>query len=300
MQEREIFHSLKRETPYREWSPGIHYAQFQNLQPCSFPERRLYDFELLYVRQGKLTTKMNGTRHALTSGQLIFLSPGVYHQNSVLKSPTKLLGIHFDFFGESRILREEDMVVNEEEVVPEKFAVEAIAAPFLPLSEEPVYAPPPECIHAMEQLVQEFTMRPPGYELVCRGLMLGILTSLLRTQSSRRLAKASVHGERIRALIEEIEAAPAQGWTNRSMAALMNLHEDHFSKLFRQIAGMPPGEYLRSIRHREARKLLRETDWTIERVGERVGYPDIHYFSRTFSSHEGISPRAYRKLSRIL
>lgn len=300
MQESENVHPVKKETPFREWSPGIHYAQFQSLQPCSFPERRLYDFELLYVRQGELTTRMNGTLHSLTPGQLIFLAPGVYHQNSILSSPAKLLGIHFDFFGESRILREEDMVVNEEEVIPGKFAVEAVAAPFLPLSEDPIYTPPPECVHAMEQLVQEFTMRPPGYELVCRGLMLGILTSLLRTQSSRRLAKASVHGERIRALMEEIEAKPAAGWTNSSMADRMNLHEDHFSKLFRQIAGMPPGEYLRSIRHREARKLLRETDWPVEKVGEQVGYPDIHYFSRTFSAQEGISPRAYRKLSRIL
>lgn len=61
----------------------------------------------------------------------------------------------------------------------EKFALEAVTAPFMPLSQEPIYTPPPECIHAMEQLVHEFTMRPAGYEWVCRGLLLGILTSLL-------------------------------------------------------------------------------------------------------------------------
>ncbi len=152
----------------------------------------------------------------------------------------------------------------------------------------------------MEQLVHEFTMRPAGYEWVCRGLLLGILTSLLRMQNSRNAAKSSVHTERIRALIEEVEERSAERWTNKSMAATMNMHEDHFAKLFREVTGMPPGEYLRSIRHREARKLLRETDWPIERVGDLVGYPDIHYFSRVFTANEGISPRAYRKLSRIL
>ncbi|WP_340021860.1 AraC family transcriptional regulator [Paenibacillus sp. FSL K6-1096] len=292
---------LRRQVPSREWSPGIHYAQLQTLAPCTFPRRRLYDFELLYIRHGNLVTRMDHQEFRLSSGQLIFLSSGVYHQNIIVsEAETRLLGIHFDFFGESVIAREEDMLVNEDDVSAGKFAVEAVTAPFMPLSEDPVYTPSPECVLAMEQLVHEFTMRHAGYEWVCRGLMLNILASLLRSQSSRRLAKASVHEERIRALIDEIELHPASRWTNRSMAAAMNMHEDHFSKLFRELAGMPPGEYLRAIRHREARKLLRETDESVEAVGGRVGYPDIHYFSRVFTANEGISPRAYRKLSRIL
>lgn len=142
-------------------------------------------------------------------------------------------------------------------------------------------------------------MRPPGYELVCRGLMLGILTSLLRTQSSRRLAKASVHGERIRTLMEDIEAAPAAGWTNRSMAALMNLHEDHFSKLFRQIAGMPPGEYLRSIRQRKRASCSGKQIGLLRRLGSGSVIRISTISAEPFRPRR-VFPRAYRKLSRIL
>ncbi|MNG41143.1 HTH-type transcriptional activator Btr [compost metagenome] len=63
---------------------------------------------------------------------------------------------------------------------------------------------------------------------------------------------------------------------------------------------MPPGEYISAVRHREARKLLRETELSVEEVGGRIGYPDTHYFSRIFRRHEGISPSEYRKLSNIL
>lgn len=294
-------HPVRKQAAYREWSPGIHYAQFQTLPPTRFPQRRLYDFELLYVCHGELATRMNGICYTLTAGQLIFLPSGVVHQNEITSAPTaKLIGIHFDFFSELNIQREEDMVVNENEVQQGKFAVEAVPVSGSPLSEDPIYTPSSECVQAMEQLVHEFAMRPVGYELVCRGLMLGILAYLTRSHMSRRIAKSSVHGERIRDIMERMEASPATGWTNKTIADIMNMHEDHTAKLFRQIAGMPPGEYLRSIRHREARRLLRETDLTIETVGEKVGYPDIHYFSRIFTSNEGISPRSYRKLSRIL
>lgn len=89
---------LRRQVPSREWSPGIHYAQLQTLAPCTFPRRRLYDFELLYIRHGNLVTRMDHQEFRLSSGQLIFLSSGVYHQNIIVsEAETRLLGIHFDF-----------------------------------------------------------------------------------------------------------------------------------------------------------------------------------------------------------
>lgn len=296
----------RKKVPSEAWAPSVHYAQTQTLPPCTFARRRLYNFELLYVRQGKLITRMEHPRmeqqeYAVHAGQLIFLASGVYHQNEVVgEGSNKFLGIHFDFFGESLIMREEDMIVDEEKMEPGKFSWEAVTPPFQPLSADPVYTPGAECLQAMERLVDEYTMRPVGYEWICRGLMLEILASLLRSQHSLRLIKSSVHSERIRGCMEEIERNPGQSWSNLALANRMNMHEDHFSKLFREIAGIPPGEYIRSLRLREARRLLRETDETIERVGDQVGYPDIHYFSRIFKANEGISPRAYRKLSRIL
>lgn len=57
MAEKEPRYPLRKQVPSREWSPGIHYAQFQTLSPCLFPRRRLYDFELLYVRQVEIINK---------------------------------------------------------------------------------------------------------------------------------------------------------------------------------------------------------------------------------------------------
>lgn len=292
----------RREANFSEWSPGIHYAQHQMLGPCSFPERRLHDFELLYVGHGELWTIMDGQTHRIMAGQLIALPSRVLHQNRIVSGePARLIGIHFDYFGELRIQQEKDIVVDEEKGAQAgRFAAEAVAEGCMPLSQEPVYTPSAECVQWMDQLVQEFTMRPSGFELVCKGLMMQILASLVRTQLAGRKANITVHSERIREIMEGIELDPSANWSNTVIAARLNVHEDHMSKLFRQVAGMPPGEYVRMIRLREARRLLGSTDWPIELVGEKAGYPDIHYFSRIFSAQEGISPRAFRKLTRML
>jgi len=288
-------------SPLREWSPSIHYAQLQSLPPGKLERRRIYDFELLYVSQGEAATTMNGQRYSLTAGQLIFLPSGVFHQNEIVSEPyAKFIGIHFDFFDELEILTEADIVVDEEAVQPDKFAAEAIAEAFMPLSESPVYTPTLACVKMLEELVHEFAMRYAGYELVCKALMLNILAQLLRVQMTRRLAEASVHGAKIAEMMNNIESSPADSWSNKELACRMSLNEDHFAKLFKKHSGMPPGEFISAVRHREARKLLRETELSVEEVGGRVGYPDIHYFSRIFRRHEGISPSEYRKLSNIL
>lgn len=291
----------QRQAPFREWSPRVHYAQFQRLNRAVLTERRLYNFELLYVCQGEAATTMRGQRYYLNAGQLIFLPSGVFHQNEVVSSPdARFLGIHFDYFDEVDIQTESDMIVNESAIQLDKFAIEACCEAFPPLSMHPVYTPSLVCVQLMEQLVDEFTNRPLGYELVCKALMLSILAHLMRSPLQRSISHASQHDSKITKVMEGIEANPARSWTNAIIAEELDLSIDHTAKLFKKMAGMPPSEFVQSIRHREARRLLRESQLSIEIIGERVGYPDIHYFSRIFRRHEGISASEYRKFSRIL
>ncbi|MEK3734235.1 MULTISPECIES: helix-turn-helix domain-containing protein [Paenibacillus] len=291
----------KRQAPAKAWSPSIHYAQFQRMPTGALPARRLYDFELLYVCQGEAVTTMYGQRHPIEAGQLIFLPSGVYHQNEVVSRPdAKFLGIHFDFFDELNIQTEADMIVNEARLAPEKFASEGVLDHLPPLSSRTIYTPPVPCVQMMERVVDEFTLRPAGYELVCKGLMLDILIQLLRSRPARTLADSSPHDAKLYELIAQMEQAPAEDWSNKVIAERLMLSLDHAAKLFKQLTGMPPSEYVQSIRHREARRLLRESDLSIEMVGAHVGYADIHYFSRIFRRLEGITATEYRKLSRIL
>lgn len=289
-----------REAALHDWKPRVHYAQFETLPPCLCQARRLYNFELLYVCNGALATTVEGVRHTLAAGQMLLMPPGVLHQNEIVSAPSaRLLGIHFEFFQELNIQSDEDMVMKEEGE-PGVFAAEARFGDWPALSGRLVYEPSAECVQQMEQLVQEFTMRPFGYELACRGLLLGILAQLLRSLMADRLAGATVHQEAIRTIVRQIEQHPAEQWSAARIAELLGMSDDHAAKLFRQTVGMPPGALVRSIRHRLARSLLRNTSWSIEQIGLHIGYPSIHYFSRVFTANEGMPPRAYRKLTRIV
>jgi YesN/AraC family two-component response regulator len=286
--------------PFQQWSPSIHYAQSQTLQRQKLDKRRLYDCELLYISKGQAATTMNNHYYHLNEGDLIFFASGVYHQNEILSEQASFIGIHFSFLNNFDIITEDDMIVNEQDVQEHKFTVEITQSPFSKLSSDPVYKPTRACVQLMEELVHEFNNRAPGYELICKGYMLQILTLLLRNQFTKRLEDKSVHSTAIRKIMQDIQHNPAYRWTNKEFAKRMNVNEDYMAKLFKTFVGMKPSVYIGTTRHHMARQLLRESNLSIEVIGEKVGYDDAHYFSRIFRKYEGISPSEYRKLSRIL
>jgi two-component system response regulator YesN len=82
------------------------------------------------------------------------------------------------------------------------------------------------------------------------------------------------------------------------VARAVYLSPSHLRHLFRDRLGASYIKHLTSLRMREARRLLRTTDLTVAAVAEAVGY-DSSYFYRVFRRHNGTTPAAYRRTSRL-
>lgn len=80
------------------------------------------------------------------------------------------------------------------------------------------------------------------------------------------------------------------------LASEAGLSRYHFSRLFRQAVGFPPGTYLRRLRLNHALQLLQKTHLSIEEVARQSGFSDPNYFSRRFRETYEVSPRQFRKL----
>ena len=69
----------------------------------------------------------------------------------------------------------------------------------------------------------------------------------------------------------------------------------HLARLMRQATGATLGEYVLWARLQLAGHLLRRSGLAVKDVAARVGYPDVHHFTRAFSRHMGVPPAAYRR-----
>jgi AraC family transcriptional regulator len=72
----------------------------------------------------------------------------------------------------------------------------------------------------------------------------------------------------------------------------------HFLRLFSQVLGVTPHQYLVRSRLRHAARLLADDDRPVTEVALDVGFADLSNFTRTFHRAAGVSPRGFRQAAR--
>ena len=98
--------------------------------------------------------------------------------------------------------------------------------------------------------------------------------------------------DNIRAFITENYMKPL---SLAQISANTYLNPIYVSKVFKEITGEPPINYLIRVRLSRACELLKNTEAPIKEIAAQVGYKDVYYFSKLFKKYYGISPMHYRK-----
>lgn len=80
-------------------------------------------------------------------------------------------------------------------------------------------------------------------------------------------------------------------------AGVAGLSSFHFLRLFAQVLGVTPHQYLVRTRLRHAARLLADHERSITDIAYDVGFGDLSNFVRTFRRAAGVSPRAFRRAS---
>ena len=123
---------------------------------------------------------------------------------------------------------------------------------------------------------------------LCEQMIVASLMDRDEPEPSDRLAV-------IRMIADSIRHEPGSEYDFPRIAERSGMSVSTFRRRWLDVIGVPPSTFLAESRMREARRMLVETRWSVGEIAGRVGYPDPLYFSRSFRSTTGVSPRAYRE-----
>jgi AraC family transcriptional regulator, transcriptional activator of pobA len=84
----------------------------------------------------------------------------------------------------------------------------------------------------------------------------------------------------------------------KDVARAVSLSPGHLTTIVRRKTGRTVVEWIAERRLAQARRLLVETDLSVEEVGRRVGYNDPTYFVRSFRRAHGKTPLGWRRAGR--
>lgn len=137
------------------------------------------------------------------------------------------------------------------------------------------------------RLLQAPSNSAPLQQASC-DLLLELLsrqTDSLARSIDRRLLLAKTY-------LDEAFATPIK---LERLCGIAHLSRRQLNTLFQRQLGCAPSEYLLRLRMNHARRLLIETEQSIQRVAEQCGYQSLAAFSDRFRRHFGVAPSHYRR-----
>jgi AraC-like DNA-binding protein len=145
----------------------------------------------------------------------------------------------------------------------------------------------------LHEVLEDWVHRPQQSVHLLEGLLVLLTEQPIAPTEKRK-------DEKMRKLAAAIRLSPAQEWNFPIEARRLGFSFPHFFRLFRHATGLPPRQYVIRCRLEAAARRLREGELALKEIAEKIGYPDIYYFSRLFRKHFGVPPGKYRRETVVL
>lgn len=113
-----------------------------------------------------------------------------------------------------------------------------------------------------------------------------------RWERAPGLSGVGAHTRKIRTVCASMTARLEENHSLTSLAAEAGLSPFYFARVFSELVGYPPHQYLLRVRLRRAAELLR-AGASVTEAALKSGFPDINHFSKTFRRRFGVPPSRY-------
>lgn len=242
--------------------------------------------ELILVLRGGFSLSLGGENLLLGPGESAFVSPGVIHGGTPRACTYECIVFDMDrFLQDSTICR-----ARYAAALGNGARIRTHFTPGTPAG------------HIVDRLFETMEKEQPGYEFTTTGLLWEFIGTVLQqhlyigpAEGERRGGRRSQQMKNVLLRIRKDYASPL---TLKQLADEAGLAPQYFCRVFRQVTGRTPIDYLNYYRIECAAELLCATDDSVTDIALSCGFNDLSYFIRLFRQMKGTSAGQFRKRHR--
>ncbi len=155
-----------------------------------------------------------------------------------------------------------------------------------------------EIRQSFDTILLEYSSKKPFWSDYIYNHML-MLISALRRQGviSDQIQKKREEINKLRPVLEYINDNCGESLSTADLSNMFNFNEQYFCRLFKNIVGTSPINYINFVRVSKAEKLLK-TETSLLKVANDMGFSSLSYFNRVFKKYKHYSPGEYKKIIR--
>lgn len=149
----------------------------------------------------------------------------------------------------------------------------------------------------LNRLAETFSSAQKNKDILIDLMFKELVVRLMQTHAKYVLLNASsslAEDDRISIAVKYIKEHITENLTVEKLANQACMSSSHFFKVFKNILGLSPIDFVNAERIRSAKKLLIETTQPIGEIAAAVGFNNTSYFNRQFKKSEHITPAVFR------
>ena len=248
-----------------------------------------YDSRLFYMVSGDVTAVVGGVKLGhLSPGHLLYVPAGTPYK---LKGQyLRLVTIAFDPTADNPLPEDKIKPVAVSEF--DETLVHSVSD----------LSPLDKMIHVEDmeserdtflKLVSLFTSAEGAYRAQASAILKQLLLKIIETVDENALPARMVE-----ALDNYIRENAGDDISNTEIGAIFGYHPFYISKVLKDRKGTTLRQYIIAYRLKLAKKLLEESSKSVNEIAEDCGFNDPSYFTKTFKSAFGMTPKDYRNLTK--
>lgn len=281
------------EITVREINPYIRFMSFGSFDPHATMVSAC-DHRLVFFLSGPHSAVINNENITIEKNMMIIIKPGAKYRFYKNSHDTNAVIMNFDYTQNHNNITKSifpipSKVFDSNNIIENTKFIDCSLLNNIFFLKNADYF-----LNSFKMINEEYEAKRIYYEEKASAIFKNILIGAIRSEESY-----NKNANRITdTLIKYIQDHYSEDISNEKLGKLVGYHPYYINRIMLKSTGMTLRQYLINYRMERAKKLLINTEYTINEVSEMCGFKTISYFSRLFKEKCETTPMTFRKNNR--